>query len=138
MSKHLILFRGLPGSGKTTLAKLLLNTLSDYSDETVSIAADDYFTDCFDEYHFDPNRIGDAHEWCYSQAESYMQAEFVAIGVHNTFTTESEMQPYFELAKHYGYQVHTVIVENRHGSENIHGVPPEKLQLFRDRFEVKL
>jgi hypothetical protein len=31
-----------------------------------------------------------------------------------------------------------LIVENRHGSQNIHGVPEEKLQTMKNRFEIKL
>jgi hypothetical protein len=31
-----------------------------------------------------------------------------------------------------------VVVENRHGNENIHGVPENKLQQMKDRFEIKL
>jgi hypothetical protein len=31
-----------------------------------------------------------------------------------------------------------VIIENRHGNENIHGVPEDKLQIMKDRFEIKL
>ena len=48
------------------------------------------------------------------------------------------MEPYFEMAKRYGYRVHTIIVENRHGSKNVHGVPDEKLQQMKDRFETFL
>jgi hypothetical protein len=29
-------------------------------------------------------------------------------------------------------------VENRHGGVNEHGVPEDKLQIMKDRFEVKL
>ena len=32
----------------------------------------------------------------------------------------------------------TIIVENRHGGQNKHGVPEEKVQQMRDRFEIKL
>jgi len=48
------------------------------------------------------------------------------------------MQAYFDLAKQYGYMVFTVIVENRHGGVNQHGVPDEALTRMRDRFEIKL
>jgi hypothetical protein len=48
------------------------------------------------------------------------------------------MSEYFELAKQYGYQVFTIIVENRHGGVNQHGVPTDKIQQMKDRFEVKL
>ena len=58
--------------------------------------------------------------------------------VSNTFTREWELEPYYELAKKYGYQVHSLIVENRHGGVNEHGVPEDKLQAMKDRFEIKL
>jgi hypothetical protein len=34
--------------------------------------------------------------------------------------------------------VFTIIVENRHGGVNQHGVPSDKLEQMRNRFEVKL
>jgi hypothetical protein len=48
------------------------------------------------------------------------------------------MQAYLDLAKKYGYRVTTLIVENRHGNSNIHGVPDDKLEIMRNRFEIKL
>jgi hypothetical protein len=58
--------------------------------------------------------------------------------VSNTFTQEWEMDTYYELAKQYGYTVFSIIVENRHGGINQHGVPEDKLQQMSDRFEIKL
>jgi len=48
------------------------------------------------------------------------------------------MNPYFELAEKYGYTVFTIVVENRHGGKNIHGVPDDKLEVMKNRFEFKL
>jgi hypothetical protein len=48
------------------------------------------------------------------------------------------MEPYFELAKKYGYRVHSIIVENRHGGINEHNVPEDKLTQMVDRFNIKL
>jgi hypothetical protein len=48
------------------------------------------------------------------------------------------MKPYFELAKTYGYKVFSIVVENRHEGANEHGVPEDKIQIMKDRFEVKL
>jgi hypothetical protein len=42
------------------------------------------------------------------------------------------------LAKDYGYTVFSLIVENRHGGRNIHGVPDDKLEIMKNRFEIKL
>jgi hypothetical protein len=58
--------------------------------------------------------------------------------VSNTFTQEWEMKSYYELAKKYGYRVHSIIVENRHGGVNEHGVPEDKIQMMKDRFQIKL
>jgi predicted kinase len=60
------------------------------------------------------------------------------IVVSNTFTQEWEMEPYFTLAKEYGYTVFTIVVENRHGGTNVHNVPEDKLEQMKNRFEVKL
>jgi hypothetical protein len=48
------------------------------------------------------------------------------------------MDEYYNMAERYGYRVHSVIVENRHGGTNIHGVPDEKVKVMSDRFSIKL
>jgi hypothetical protein len=58
--------------------------------------------------------------------------------VSNTFTQEWEMENYYELAKQYDYQVFSLVVENRHGGINEHGVPADKLEQMKNRFEIKL
>jgi hypothetical protein len=60
------------------------------------------------------------------------------IVVSNTFTQEWEMEAYYKLAEDYGYVVFSLIVENRHGGINEHGVPEEALDRMRARFEVEL
>ena len=58
--------------------------------------------------------------------------------VSNTFTQEWEMEAYFDLAKQWNYRVTSLIVENRHGGVNVHGVPDDKLEQMKNRFEVQL
>ena len=48
------------------------------------------------------------------------------------------MEDYYKLAKTYGYRVFSIIAENRHGGVNEHGVPEEKLEQMKTRFEVRL
>jgi len=60
------------------------------------------------------------------------------IAVSNTFTQEWEMERYYELAEQYGYKVFSVVVENRHNGVNEHNVPEDKIQIMKDRFEIKL
>lgn len=132
--KDIYLLRGIPGSGKTTVA----NKISRMLDGAVVVAADDYFTDMNGNYNWDPKRIHVAHAVCKERVEKAMRDEEYPIIVHNTFTKESEMKDYFDLAKDYGYTVFTLIVENRHGSNNAHNVPQETLDKMRERFSVKL
>jgi len=126
--KELILLRGLPGSGKSSLAK---------SFGVNHIEADMFFIRD-DKYVFDVAKLRYAHEWCQDVVESWMEREITPIIVSNTFTQEWEMDYYYKLAKEAGYIVHSVIVENRHGSKNIHNVPEEKLEQMKNRFDVKL
>ena len=128
MDKELFLLRGLPGAGKSTLAKSLGGK---------HFEADMYFVRD-GEYKFDVTKLKDAHEWCRSSVGGLMINEEPKLVVSNTFTQEWEMEPYYKLAEKYGYRVHSLIVENRHGGMNEHGVPEEKLEQMKNRFEIKL
>jgi len=133
---ELILLRGLPGSGKTTLAKIILQLRS--TDEPEILSADDFFEDNEGEYNFDPTKLKEAHNYCQFRCSERMRQQKAKIVVANTFTQEWEMDEYFKMAERYNYRVHTVIVENRHGNKNVHGVPEDKLQQMKNRFNVKL
>lgn len=126
--KELILVRGLPGSGKSTLSQLF---------SAFTLEADMYFS-LDGDYKFDPSKLKDAHQWCKDQCESFMKREKPKITISNTFTQDWEMDSYIELAKQYDYRVHTIIVENRHGGVNVHNVPDATLGNMRNRFSVKL
>ena len=126
--KELFLLRGLPGSGKSTLAKSIGGK---------HFEADMYFMKD-GEYKFDFTKLKEAHNWCAIQTQKAMVDDEAKIIVSNTFTQEWEMQLYYELAERHGYRVHSLIVENRHGGVNIHGVPEDKLEQMKNRFELKL
>jgi len=131
--RELILLRGLPGSGKSTLAKSLSTSMSGH------VEADMFFLNHEGEYKFDASKLKEAHEWCRKEAESYMKPHgFDRVIVSNTFTQEWEMDAYYNLARKYGYRVHSIIVENRHEGVNEHGVPADKLEQMKNRFEIKL
>ena len=131
--KILYLVRGIPGSGKSTFGKSLGG---------IHIEADQHFM-IDGVYKFDGSQIKNAHNYCQGQTRAWMNVESDQIDtskivVSNTFTQEWEMQPYFDMAKEYGYKVFSVIIENRHNGVNEHNVPEEKIEQMRNRFELKL
>ena len=126
--KELILVRGCPGSGKSTFAKLLGGK---------HIEADMFFMKD-GEYQFDFRKLKDAHGWCQSMVGSWMSDGVERIVVSNTFTQEWEMDDYYDWAKDFDYKVYSLVVENRHGGVNEHGVPDEILEKMRKRFEICL
>jgi predicted kinase len=137
MNGVLFLVRGLPGSGKTSFATAIWN---DYA----VCEADKFFYDKEGNYNFDSSKLKDAHAWCKNEVETRMkdhqvnQQYYPEIAVSNTFTQEWEMEDYFKLAEKYGYKVVSLIIENRHGGQNVHGVPEDKLQIMKNRFQIKL
>jgi adenylate kinase family enzyme len=144
--KTLFLIRGCPGAGKSFAA----NLLSENGKYPV-LSADMYFEDDDGNYNWDPEKIKDAHAWCETMVAAWLKNGFnlskldpnikhnlQKIFVANTFTQQWEMQPYFDLAMKYGYDVVTLVVENRHGGKNEHGVPDETIEKMKQRFQIKL
>lgn len=125
-----MLIRGLPGSGKSTTAKLF--------DKALHFEADMYFLDADGNYHFDASKIKNAHNWCRHSVMDAMKEGHPIVVVSNTFTQEWEMDVYYLLAEELGYRVTSMIVENRHGGKNIHGCPDDKIEQMKTRFEISL
>lgn len=133
--KDLILLRGLPGSGKSTLGEVILYLPNN---NLKPLSADDYFIMPDGTYNFNFEKLKEAHNDCQQRCANLMMNGVIRIVVANTFTQEWEMKPYFEMAERYGYRIHTLIVENRHGGNNVHGVPDDKLEVMKNRFDIKL
>lgn len=137
MEKILYLVRGCPGSGKSTFSKTLVG------EDSLICEADKYFV-VDGVYKFDGSKLREAHTYCRDMVETYMKDSLIndqnyrKIVVSNTFTQLWEMSPYFELAEKYNYMVFTIIVENRHGGINQHNVPEDKIEIMKNRFEIKL
>lgn len=128
--KDLIIIRGLPGSGKSTLGEMFGGT---------QVEADMYFINpTTEEYKFDSYKIKDAHQWCQNTVKELMRENCERIVVSNTFTQEWEMEKYRYLAQQYGYTIFTLITENRHQGVNQHNVPVDKVKSMKDRFQIKL
>ncbi|XP_044872247.1 uncharacterized protein LOC123370066 isoform X3 [Mauremys mutica] len=98
--KLLLILRGLPGSGKTTLSHILLGQNRD----GVVFSTDDYFRQQ-DGYTYNVAQLGDAHDWNQKRAKQAVDQGRSPIIIDNTNTQAWEMKPYVEMALGKGYRV---------------------------------
>lgn len=125
--KLLIIIRGLPGSGKTTLA----HKLSEHVFE-----ADQYFVsvvDGIEQYRFDPTQIREAHDYCFSGAKGALEKGFSPVVVSNTNSMYWEYSDYLELAEEHGYVVQIIQVTGPW--ENTHGCPSATIESMKKRWQ---
>ena len=122
----LLILRGLPGAGKSTFASYLKKM---YGFKVVE--ADQYMMEN-GQYKFDPKKLGWAHNQCKEAVRQYIQ-EDECIVVSNTNTQRWEMQPYIDMATAAYYIVKEHTLHTNFG--NIHGVPEEKVEIMRKRWE---
>ncbi|XP_037123873.1 NEDD4-binding protein 2-like 2 [Syngnathus acus] len=135
-SSVLILMRGLPGSGKTTMARELLAT----GPSGLILSTDDYFVHDSG-YRYDPNLLGEAHEWNHQRAGDAMRDGRSPVIIDNTNLQAWEMKPYVQMALQQGYQVDFCEPNtswkydpSELEKRNKHGVSQEKIAQMLDRF----
>ncbi|XP_069563523.1 NEDD4-binding protein 2-like 2 [Brachyistius frenatus] len=136
----LILMRGLPGSGKSTMARELLST----GPSGIILSTDDYFAHK-DGYHYDPGLLGAAHEWNQWRARDALHDGRSPIIIDNTNIQAWEMKPYVKMALERGYKVDFCEPDTRWKFDpyelerrNKHGVPQEKIAQMLDRLSFPI
>lgn len=124
MDNHLVLIRGLPGSGKSTYARMVY---PDY----VHIEADMYFLEN-GEYKFDASKLSLAHRWCRDTTQILLESG-QNIVVSNTFTQYWELEPYIKFAESRGIEFDIFRCTGDYGT--IHNVPQDVIEKMKARFE---
>ncbi|VCW98019.1 unnamed protein product [Gulo gulo] len=140
LQKLLILLRGLPGSGKTTLSRILLGQ----SRDGIVFSTDDYFHHQ-DGYRYNVNQLGDAHDWNQNRAKQAINQGRSPVIIDNTNTQAWEMKPYVEMAIGKGYRVEFHEPETwwkfdpeELEKRNKHGVSRKKIAQMLDRYEYEM
>ncbi|XP_069828188.1 NEDD4-binding protein 2-like 1 [Dendropsophus ebraccatus] len=137
-SKHIYLLRGLPGSGKSSLARKLKRDFP----SAVVFSTDDYFLMEDGSYIYNPDLLQDAHKWNQKRARKAMGRGRTPIIIDNTNIVAWHMKPYAVMALENGYGV-IFLEPNTHwkfdvrelARRNSHGVPREKIQRMKDAYE---
>ncbi|OOG58194.1 hypothetical protein B0E49_04460 [Polaromonas sp. C04] len=115
------MIRGLPGSGKSTMARVLAMIGFKHFEA-------DMFFEREGDYKYDASRIRDAHGWCQRMTREAL-AKGERVVVSNTFTQLRELDPYLPMAGN------VRIVEAQGKWQNRHGVPDEALERMAQRWE---
>lgn len=129
--------RGLPGSGKSSLAKELEQIYEEAEAETLVVCADDFFIQD-GVYKFDGDKIDLAHKFCHERFIYATEAAYECIIVCNVSAEEKHINWYKDKAELEGYRFISLIVENRHGTKSIHAVPEASMERMKRKFSVQL
>ena len=138
-----IFVRGLPGSGKSFLAKQILEF---FKNNGQIFSTDDYF--CLNPegvYKFKGSQLKQAHAWNQRRVAAAVKADMQVIIVDNTNTTLAELRSYSTSARKAhdkGYVVHLRESETQWrrnveecAKRNSHGVPIKAIQRMADRYQ---
>lgn len=116
----LVIVRGLPGSGKSTFAKSLVQ--HGYT----HLEADQFFVKD-GVYSFNPTQLTAAHRWCLNAAKQLI-AQGKKVVVSNTFTTLWEIEPYLALTDS------NQVVCAKGVWNSVHGVPEDTISRMKARW----
>ncbi|NXG55742.1 N42L1 protein, partial [Hemiprocne comata] len=134
---RLVLLRGLPGAGKSTLARQLKRDFP----SAVVLSTDDFFIEN-GVYVFEPDFLEDAHKWNQKRARKAMKNGKSPVVIDNTNIHAWEMKPYVMMARENRYEVIFQEPETpwkfnvqELTRRNIHHVPREKIQRMKEQYE---
>jgi hypothetical protein len=137
-SKLLILVRGLPGCGKSLIAKLLTKA------NGIAISVDDFLTNPQGQYEFSKGNFIAAQEACRQYCRELMTSSSDLIVLHNTFSQAWEAKDYFDMANEFSYSVQVVSLYDNGLNDSdlskrcIHFMPVHLIQKCRHKWDLDI
>jgi len=134
MHKTLIIIRGLPGAGKSTLASLIGSLYP----TAVLVSEDDFWTHSDGTYNFTPETSEDAATYMITHALKAISRSANVVVMHTATCSfdDPEWAVLFQNARYYRYSVFPLIIQrNTNNPESLHHVRPEDMERFRREME---
>lgn len=127
--KTFYLVRGCSGSGKSSFA----STLSEFLPKSYWAETDKLLHDEDGTYRWTEQRVC----WAHFETARMLDAAFKSgcydnIILSDTSVRLKDIKAYLEMAETYGYRIVSMVMENRHGSKDLHGLSAEKLKAQRE------
>lgn len=144
-ARVLVLMRGAPGSGKTYLARVIVESTvgaSNFNNYTNHIfSADDHMVHNGN-YHYSVYRLDEVHKKNKARVSKAVNEGRSPVIVDNTNMTTREMYPYVKDAVSKGYIIEVVEPSNpwaqkpsQLAKRNIHGLTKDKIQTMLQKYE---
>jgi len=152
--KKLLLMRGIPGGGKSTIARETAREALLEGVKSVAICSTDDYHMVDGEYVFQPKMLGEFHTRNQIRASNLCREGIELVIIDNTNIKKKDMYVYKSNAKSYGYDVHEHIVGEEYlvpgeemtkqlidayiklcANRNTHGVPHEVVERMARTFE---
>jgi len=130
--QFVIIIRGIPGSGKTTLAKSIVKKFMEHDKLLVHCEADPFRINDKGEYHFDPLTDIECQNKCFKKFKDAIDSGLSAI-VSNCFLQKKDMLHYVNYLKSMDIKYFIVRTENAY--QNIHGVSDEMIFNMKKKFK---
>jgi len=153
---HAYIFRGVPGSGKSTAAHAVANHMGLLTDQTITggviyyssndgdlvsaiHSTDTFFLNKEGEYQFNPRQLGLFHGLNFKKFKQSLSENVPIVICDNTNTTRREYIKYLEAARRVGYITSIVTLPipsiELCVARNSHGVPEEAIIKMIKRWE---
>jgi predicted kinase len=131
MGIDVIILRGLPGSGKSTVASQM---------NGVVCSADEFMVDELGKYDFDPDRLGECHDKCFDKFLAVLAIGATPV-IANTNTMRWEMQRYIDHCLELGLRWSVLdlydggLTDELLVERCLHGVDEKGMKRMRARYE---
>ncbi len=139
IGRRVVIMRGEPGSGKSTMARQIADRARFFYDRVAIHSTDEYFER---ERRFDPQRLPEFHERNFKAFVRSLRLGVELVIVDNCNSQRWEYQRYIEAARTQGYRVQIIVMPSlpvaelvRRTRENGHCVPEYTIRNIIARWE---